>query len=255
MFVRYQLGKNRNISGVGGKNLKNENVRLIYEYKDLSTFGFSNSVFSFIKNFLMYRKIARAIFKLKPKILIAVAYPGINLLLCRYAKNLGIKTIYLLPPQIWAWGTFRKYFIKKWVDMVISVFPFEYQFYGLKKISTIFWQNPLFELLKDYKKKDSSRCIGLMPGSRLSEIKRNLPVVIELLKNLEDFKDFDFVLILHQDIPLQKRYGLIPEEFKNKIKIVSSDQYKTMCGCTLMITCSGTASLETWILGIPQIFF
>ncbi|MEO0189522.1 MAG: hypothetical protein ABIL18_00920 [candidate division WOR-3 bacterium] len=159
-FVKTQLSGNKSIFGVGGENLKNVNVKLIYNYKDLQTFGFVSGMLSTLRNFKMYQKIARAIFKIQPEIFIAVAYPGINLILCRYAKKLGIRVIYLLPPQIWAWGTFRKYFIKKWTDLIISIFPFECNFYKNRNINVIYWQNPLFEeyesighvIFLDYKK-------------------------------------------------------------------------------------------------------
>ncbi len=204
----------------------------------------------------MYRKIGRAIFKTKPAIFIAVAYPGINLLLCRYAKRLGIKVIYLLPPQIWAWGEFRKHFIKKWVDLVISVLPFEYRFYICQKIPTLYWKNPLFDELKKYKKNFPANCIGFMPGSRMSEIKRNMPVIIELIKKCEKLQKFEFIFIIHPDLAGTELLNkLIPKKCKNTIKIAIADRYEKMANCDLIITCSGTASLETMIMNVPQIFF
>ncbi len=204
----------------------------------------------------MYRKISRVIFKTKPDIFIAVAYPGINLLLCRYAKKINIRVIYLLPPQIWAWGYYRKYFIKKWVDLVISVFPFEYRFYISKNIKTIYWKNPLFDELKKYEKKNPSNCIGFMPGSRISEVKRNVPVIIELIKECRELQKFKFIFILHTDCAKMTLFNrLVPDRLRNKIKVIISDRYNIMINCNLIFTCSGTASLETAIMGIPQIFF
>ncbi len=241
---------------MGGENLKNINVNLVYDYKDLKTFGFTSGILSILKNYLMYRKISRTIFKKKPVVFIAVAYPGLNLLLCRYAKKMGIKVIYLMPPQIWAWGGFRKYFIKKWVDLVISVFPFEYRFYISKKIKTKYIENPLFDELKRYKKKNFSGYIGFMPGSRLSEMKRNIPVIVELIKNCEELQKFKFTFIIHPDLISSKILDkLITKQIQNKLRFAISDRYEEMCKCDLIITCSGTASLETAIIGIPQIFF
>ncbi|MEO0123755.1 MAG: hypothetical protein ABIL69_07105 [candidate division WOR-3 bacterium] len=256
LFVKYYLRHNKNIFAVGGENLRNTNVRLLYNYKNLKTFGFTSGILSFIKNYLMYRKIGRAIFKIKPDIFIPVAYPGVNLLLCRYAKRLGSRVIYILPPQIWAWGYYRKYFIKKWVDLVVSVFPFEYRFYISKNIETRYWKNPLFNELKKYKKKEPSNYIGFMPGSRISEIKRNIPVIVELIKNSKELENFKFMFIIHPDFAKTTLFNrLVPEKLKNKIKMVIAERYVEMAKCKLIFTCSGTASLETTIMDIPQIFF
>uniref|UniRef100_A0A7V0Z4Y6 Lipid-A-disaccharide synthase n=1 Tax=candidate division WOR-3 bacterium TaxID=2052148 RepID=A0A7V0Z4Y6_UNCW3 len=256
LFIKSHLKNHKNIFGVGGENLRNTNVNLVYDYKDLKTFGFTSGIISFIKNYLMYRKISRAIIKTRPVVFIAVAYPGLNLLLCRYAKKMGIRVVYLLPPQIWAWGGFRKYFIKKWVDLVISVFPFEYRFYISKKIKTVYMQNPLFDELKRYKKKNPSGCIGFMPGSRISEMKRNIPLILELINNCVELQNFKFTFIIHPDLASSKILDrLMTKGVQDKLRFVISDRYEEMCKCDLIITCSGTASLETAIIGIPQIFF
>lgn len=249
--------KNLKIFGVGGENLREAGISLIYDYKNLKTFGFSSGFFSALRNYKMYKKIARAVYKIRPKTFIAVSYPGINLLLCRYAKRLGIRVWYLLPPQVWAWGEFRRYFIKKWVDLVISIFPFEYYFYNFKNIRTIYWTNPLFGELVRYKRADYKKRIGFMPGSRISEIRRNLPVVIGIIRNLKllpQFKNFEFMIILHPDSLTFKIFDQLKNEF-SFVKLVFENHYQAMCDADFLVTCSGTASLETSIMGVSQIFF
>ncbi len=241
---------------VGGEQL-GALAKLVYDYNRLKTLGFAAGFISMIRNYQSFRKIARMIYKIKPTVFMPVAYPGINLLLCRYAKRVGARVIYLLPPQIWAWGEFRKYFIKRWVDLIISVFPFEYHFYNCKGYRVIYWQNPLFEELKRYKRTDYKKRIGFMPGSRVSEIKRNLPVIIEIIKEIaaapEGKSPVEYSIILHPDT-----LNYLPGELK---KINPSlfpghpDRYQVMRNCDLIITCSGTASLECAIMDIPQVFF
>ncbi len=243
--------KELEVFGIGGMYLKSAGVNLICDYRNLMSFGFSSGLSSLFSNYKMLKKIARVIYRIKPGTFVAVAYPGINLLLCRYAKKIGAKVIYLLPPQIWAWGKFRKYLIKKWVDLVISVFPFEYQFYNWEKIKVIYWQNPLFEELKRYQRNDYKKRIGFMPGSRLGEIKRNLPVIIEIIKNLKADRNIAYCLILHPDtFNHLNRMVQVPN-----LLTVTDNRYQVMKNCDLIITCSGTASLECAIMGIPQIFF
>lgn len=259
---------------MGGENIKKANNDLIYDYGSLKTFGFSSSIFSFVRNYKIYRKIVRVIHKIRPEIFIAVAYPGLNLLLCRYAKKIGAKVIYLLPPQIWVWGSFRKYFIKKWTDLVISIFPFEHQFYNNENIKVSYWQNPLFEELKKYKRTDYKKKIGLMPGSRKNEIKRNLPVMIEVIQNFErnsqeQFHNIEYFLILHPDslsceifhyLDNHHLFAILHSGEKIKrpnpnLITITQNRYQAMCDCDLLIICSGTASLEAAIMKIPQIFF
>lgn len=238
------------VYGVGGNKMRKSGVEVIMDYNNLMAFGFSSGVASVFKNYKIYKEIARQLYEMRPKTFIALAYPGMNLLLCRYAKKLGCAVYYFLPPQIWAWGECRKFFIKRWVDTVISVFPFEYEFYRKKGIETIYIENPLFEKLKKLKRVDVGRRIGFMPGSRQSEIDRNMPIMIEMMKRVTKEKlDMEFYFILYPESP-QQLYHSVPYA-----KIITKNRYQAMKNCDLLITSSGTASLEAAIMEIPQIFF
>jgi lipid-A-disaccharide synthase len=248
------------VFAIGGENMAASGADILLDYNRMMTFGFAGGVLSSLRNYSIYKKIARLIYKTRPKTFIGVAYPGLNILLCKYAKYLGCRVYYFLPPQIWAWGTFRKYFIKQWVDKVISVFPFEYEFYKKMGIDAIYLENPLFEGLKNYKRNDFEKRIGLMPGSRKNEIKRNLPVITELMKRIDQKRDdIEFVLILHSSLvgigcshPLLTSLKAL---FEDKAIIISENRYQTMKDCDLLIICSGTASLEAAAMKIPQVFF
>lgn len=258
------------IFAVGGKNLVESGADVLADYHRMTTLGFTSGFLTAYRNYTIYGKIARLMYRIRPKTFIGVAYPGLNILLCKYAKYLGCRVYYFLPPQIWAWGTFRKYFIKKWVDKVISVFPFEYEFYKKMGIDTIYFKNPLFEKLKNYKRNDFKKRIGLMPGSRKSEIKRNLPVMIELMRRIAQKRnDIEFVLILHSSLIGVGRSRLLFTSLhlasrldterkallQDKAIITSENRYQAMKNCDLLIACSGTASLEAAAMDIPQVFF
>ncbi|KPJ72544.1 hypothetical protein AMJ52_05935 [candidate division TA06 bacterium DG_78] len=253
---------NVEVYGVGGEEIKNSGAEVIETYRNLMTFGLSPGIFSVLRNWRLYRKIGKMIYRTNPKTFIAVAYPGLNLLLCRYARKLGCRIYYFLPPQIWAWGNFRKYFIRRWVDKIISVFPFEYEFYKKIGIETFYFENPLIEKLNQYKRTDFNKHIGFMPGSRTNQIKRNLPIMIELMKkiNKED-AGLKFVLILHPSELLLKNTWLITlfknleSSLKHRIKIIMTDRYQVMKNCDILVTSSGTASLEAAFMKIPQVFF
>jgi lipid-A-disaccharide synthase len=250
------------VYGVGGDAIKSSGGEVIINYHKLMTFGFATGLSSLSRNYRFYRYIGRSLYYVRPKTFIAVAYPGLNLLLCRYAKKLGCRVYYFIPPQIWAWGSFRKYFIKKWVYKVISVFPFEYQFYKKIGIDGIYSENPLIDYLKQYKRGDFEKRIGFMPGSRTNQVKRNLPIMIELMKKItREDTGVKFVLILHPGESLLKNTWLIAlfknlkSTLKHRLKISMTDRYQTMKNCDMLVTSSGTASLEAAFMNIPQVFF
>lgn len=272
------------IYGVGGEDMQNSGVEVVESYRGLMTFGFLAGIFSLVKNYKFYRKIVKKIYQIRPKTFIAIAYPGLNLLLCQYAKKLGCRVYYFLPPQIWAWGGYRKYFIKKWVDKVISVFPFEYEFYRKSGIGTDYFENPLVKEMKRYKRKDGRKRIGFMPGSRKNQIERNLPIIFELMRKIRHIRrNVEFGLILHTnslklienviarsplerttkqsqnkqititELAMTKEDGL--ESSTPSFKIIVDNRYQAMKNCNVLVTSSGTASLEAAIMKIPQIFF
>jgi len=249
---------NSKIFAIGSKNMANSGADILMDYNKLMTLGFTSGILASLRNYSIYKKIGRMMYKIRPKTFIGVAYPGMNLLLSKYAKNIGCTVYYFLPPQIWAWGTFRKYFIKQWVDIVISVFPFEYEFYRKIGINTVAMENPLFCALEKYKRRNFNKRIGFMPGSRKSEIKRNLPVIIELVKRIRQrINDIECSLILHPDsIPSSRDIvtGATSKSVPGMI-ITTENRYQVMKDCDLLIICSGTASLEATVMKIPQVFF
>jgi len=245
------------IYGVGGDGLQRSGVKIIEGYTDLQTFGFSAGLSSFLRNCRIYRQTARALYQIKPKVFIAVAYPGKNLLLCRYARKLGIRTYFFSPPQIWAWGEFRKYFIKRWVERAISFFPFEYNFYKSKDLRVEYFENPLLKGLKKYQRRNFKRRIGFMPGSRRSEIKRNLPIMIRVMERfIQKRTDVDFLLIADSQRSADFFRTLMAEKEKLiKAEIVVEERYQMMKDCEFLIVSSGTASFEALIMQVPQAFF
>ena len=132
----------------------------------------------------------------KPDLLILVDYPGFNLRLAKVAKNAGVKVLYFISPKIWAWNQSRIEVIKKYIDMMAVIFPFEVDFYKKWRVPVTFVGNPLLEIVKPKLTRETAcqvfnldpncKTIGIFPGSRKSEIKHLLPVMLaaaELLKS------------------------------------------------------------------------
>ncbi len=234
--------------GVGSNSAARAGVNILMGYEFMTVFGVQSFIRSVFQGIDVYRRIARLIYKERPGLFIGVAYPGINLLLCRYARKLGCRTFLFMPPQIWAWGNFRKFFIRKWVNKVITVFPFEYEYYKEKKIAVEYIVHPLLKELKNYKRCDNKKRIGFMPGSRHDQLARHMPVMEILMEKIHSQdQSYEFCLILHPDavLNIQTRAN----------KIINKNRYQTMKNCDIIITTSGTASLEAEFLSVPQVFF
>ena len=254
LFIRELKKKfpDARILGVGDGQMRDSGAEVVLEYTRLMSFGLKDSLLAVYRNYSAYRLIARWIYRLQPKTFVAVAYPGMNLLLCRYARKMGVRVFYLVPPQIWAWGTFRKYFIKKWVDAVVSVFPFEAEFYRGQGVETIERENPLVRELSAYKRNDHRKRIGFMPGSRPSHIKRNTQVVSEVMDLVRrSRKDIECCLIAYN----ATQAGELEKNVGGGICVVHENRYQMMKNCDLLVIGSGTASLEAALLGVSQVFF
>ena len=246
--AHFKKNPSRTIIGVGGQAMKNAGARLIMRHEKMMVFGLQNFFSSFFRSIDIYRRIGRMIYRQTPEMFIGIGYPGINLLLCRYARRLSCKTYLFMPPQIWAWGDFRKYFIRKWVDYSITVFPFEFRYYLRKHLNAEYIVHPLINILKKIARSDQKKRIGFMPGSRQSQLKRHLPVIDKLIHVMRGrHSEYEFCIILHPDTGLD-----IPTVAD---RILNENRYQAMKNCDLIITTSGTASLEAAFLGVPQIFF
>lgn len=237
--------------GVGGGDMRRSGVEIVSGYEQLSTFGLSDTLSSLASNYSCYQQIVRKLVGSKSRTFVAVAYPGLNMLLCRVAKQQGMKVYYMLPPQIWAWGGFRKAFLKRWVDVIISVFPFEADFYRLLGFETILLDNPLVGSLSAYTKKGRGKRIGFMPGSRRSHLLRNLSIVLDLAEFIHN-KRPDIKLCL---LAFDSGSAADIRNLQKTLPVFYEDRYQMMKDCDLLITSSGTASLEAAAMSIPQIFF
>jgi lipid-A-disaccharide synthase len=253
LFVKQLEGQfpNAKIFGVGDGNMQRSGVEIVMGYERLTAFGLSDSLSSVRSHYSCYRQIVRKLLDSNSRTFVAVAYPGLNMLLCRTAKRHGMRVYYMLPPQIWAWGRFRKNLLKRWVDVIISFFPFEADVYRRFGLETILLDNPLVSSLSTYKRERRHERIGFLPGSRRSQITRNLPVVLELARFIEARRpDIELCLLAfdaRSAADLRLRQSMLSVSYENR--------YQVMKDCDLLVVSSGTASLEAAAMRIPQIFF
>lgn len=243
-----------NIWGIGGPEMKESGVELKNDITELAVVGF----WEVIKNYGRIRKvfynILREIETKRPNAVILVDYPGFNLRLAKKIKTLDIPIVYYISPQVWAWGKGRIKQIRELVTKMIVIFPFEKELYEKENVPVEFVGHPIIDVLfervsrRDEFRKvlgvlTGERLIGILPGSREQEVKRHLPVFLKAAKKIKNAK---FVVGAASD--------KIKELIKNTpIPVLTGRTYDIMEASDLILTSSGTATLETACFSTPMI--
>lgn len=243
----------------GGDLMQQVGGTLIKHYKDLAFMGFIEVVMNLrtiAKNLTLCKK---DIDSYNPDVIIFIDYPGFNLRIAKWAKQKGYKTHYYISPQIWAWKENRIHDIKRDVDKMYVILPFEKTFYEDKHNYPVeFVGHPLIDAISDRQQVDEYEfraqhelndkpIIALLPGSRKQEIKKMLAVMLSIV---DDFKDYQFVIAgaPSQDYSFYK-------QFINDINVhfVSNKTHDLLSVSTAALVTSGTATLETALFKVPQV--
>lgn len=242
--------------GIGGDKMKEAGVELLLHYKDISFMGFLEVV----QNLSVIRRALKAceqdIALHQPDVFIPVDYPGFNLRMVKHAKRLGLKTCYYISPKLWAWRSSRVEIIKRFVDKVLLIFPFEESFYKKHNYrNAIYVGNPLLDELKDFQPTHDFRLrndltertiVALLPGSRKQEIAQCLP---SMLASTKSFTDVQFVIAGMK----HTRSFIESHALPANVKVVYDQTYDLLGHSTAAVVTSGTATLETALLNVPQV--
>ena len=236
----------------GDKMAKASCIAPVKHIKELAIMGFLDvvkNISSIKKNFAICKK---QIAEYEPDAVIFIDYPGFNLRIAPFVKSLGISTFYYISPKVWAWKKNRVFKIKKSIDILYSILPFETEFYNQFDYPIIYIGNPLMDAISDFKERNPTiekrdKTIAIIPGSRKQELSRMLPIMIEVA---DSFPNYNFVIAgapnfeenFYHSFFKKRKY---PIEFDNTYEILSSVE-------AAMVT-SGTASLETALFDVPQV--
>ena len=232
---------------------------LAKHYRETSFFGFMNV----LKNLGTIRKqfgeCQADIKAFQPDVLILIDYPGFNLKMAKWAKEAGIKVFYYIAPKAWAWKEHRVKQIKKYVDRLYIIFPFETEWFGKFGIESTFCGNPLSDDIEARRKGFISReefacknnldarpIIALVAGSRVNEIKENLPDMVALSKRIPEYQ-FIVTAVPWLDRSL---YDKLLEG--SEVRYLCDQTQQTLAVSDAAIVTSGTATLETALMGIPE---
>ena len=241
----------------GGDLMQQQGGTMVKHYRDLAFMGFAEVILN-LRTILGNIKFCKKdIQSWKPDAVILIDYPGFNLRIAEFVKGLGIKVYYYISPQIWAWKTGRVHKIKKFVDKMFVILPFEKEFYAKYDFEVDFVGHPLLDAMKDlpeinlekFKSEhvlDDRKVIALLPGSRKQEIKMKLPIMLSVVK---DFPDYQFVVA---GAPSQEE-SFYKEVAGKDLKIVFGKTYDLLRISEAALVTSGTATLETALLNIPEV--
>ena len=252
-----KLDRNASFRCWGGDLMNEQTNNLVRHHKDYSYMGFLEvflNLYSIIKNISFCKS---DILNYNPDIIIYIDFPGFNLRIAEWAKTHGFKNHYYISPQIWAWKESRIKLIKKVVDKMYVILPFEKEFYKERhKLDVSFVGHPLLdEIYKANNLKDSEleekivkeKTILLLPGSRDQEIKKLLPIMLSVVS---EFKDYKFIVGAAPSQKLSVYQNYVKER---NVEIVQNKTYGLLKNCTAAIVTSGTATLETALFKVPQI--
>ena len=209
------------------------------------------NIFNVRKNF---KVVKEAILREQPEIVIFIDYPGFNLRLSSWVKKLDIATVYYITPTVWAWHASRIKIIQKNIDLVIPILPFEKAFFGRHGVEALYCGNPVLEDILKFESRHEhvveKIAIALLPGSRKQEIAMMVPVMIELANQMygESFK-----MLKADNIEGEQYEKLLIANRANNIQLVGGQYYEILCSSKAAVVTSGTATLETALLGCPQI--
>lgn len=257
-----KIGKEIEFFGIGGEEMKKEGVEILFNVQELSIIGIVEVIPHLFKLYKMKKKIVLEAMRRKPLCAILIDSPDFNLRLAKELRKNNIPVIYFISPTVWAWREGRIKKIKKYVSLLLIIFPFEKEIYERAKVPYIFVGHPLKDKIKiNLERKDLKRSLGLnsglpvisiLPGSRKSEVKNHLPVLIDSLKELRKSLEFKAFLIKASGIP----DSLINDIVKDtEIEIIEKDRYKFMACSDIALASCGTSNIELLLLGVPFIAF
>ena len=258
-----KLNPNIEIEGVGGSNLAELDVKLFCDHSKMSAVGFNTKII--LTHIQLGQKVANYIKKeFKPDMVLMIDYGGFNLNLSKVLSNNGIKLYYYIPPQIWASRKWRIHTVKKHIDKVLTIFPFEKKMYDEYGINSEFVGHPLltqippkadkYTFFEENNIDKNKKLISIFPGSRVFEINNLLKLFLDSARLInEKEKNVQFVIAQAPTIKDDLIYPVIEQYQDLDIKVLKNKNYDLLAVSDALILASGTVALEAALYESPMI--
>jgi lipid-A-disaccharide synthase len=250
--------------GIGGKNMAEQGASLFYSVEDLAVVGIFEVISHIPRIRFIFRRIKKAIREQRPDAAVLIDSPDFNLRLAKHLKKSSVPVLYYISPTIWAWRKRRLKIIKRTVQKMLLIFPFEEKLYAQYGIPAAYVGHPLKERMKlSMTKEDFSRkyrldkgkkWITILPGSRKSEIKFHMPVLVVAIEKMAEEWNAQFILPLAENIK-QNDVSSFLHESSPDVRILNQEGYEAMAYSDIVLSSCGTANLETALLGTPLVAF
>jgi lipid-A-disaccharide synthase len=245
----------------GGDLMQEEGAEIVKHYRELAFMGFIEVIRNLptiLGNMGICKKDMIAF---NPDVVVFVDYPGFNIPMARFAKHHKFKTVYYISPQVWAWKEKRVKILRKVIDRMIVILPFEKAFYQKWNYETAYVGHPLIEIIDGFNEVNEKgkvkeelgiaqdkTVIALLPGSRIQEIKKKLPIMLEATKY---FKNQLFVVAQATSLS-DELINSYTASYPN-VKIIKGETYKILSIADAAVVTSGTATLETALFQVPEV--
>ncbi|HMR86750.1 MAG TPA: lipid-A-disaccharide synthase [Saprospiraceae bacterium] len=242
----------------GGDKMLAEGGNLVTHYRNMAFMGFLEVVKN-LRTILGFLKTCKKdILTYQPDVLVLIDYPGFNLRIAKWAKKQGIKVVYYITPQVWAWHKSRVYDLGKYTDKLLVILPFEADFFKKYGFDSVYVGHPLLDAIEKFKPNDdflsninkSKPIISLLPGSRKQEISVMLPIMLEAIQKSEMNVIIAGASAIEPDFYQQiiSKYS-----FSTTVHLIKDRTYDILSYADFALVSSGTATLETALFGVPQI--
>ncbi len=256
-----KLNPDIKISAMGSREMKRAGVDVFFDSAGIAVVGIIEVLKHWGEISRAMKRVKNKLENTRPDLLVLIDYPEFNLKMARHAKSLGIKVLFYISPQVWAWRPKRIHKIGRCIDHMAVLFKFETDYYEKAKIPVTFVGHPLVDKVKTSPRSESEkeclsipaehRLIGLFPGSRNSEISRLLPVMLETAKLMLS-QDPKLVFVLPVAATLDREVIAKQCSAANiDVKLSEDNFYDVISACDAIVSCSGTVTLEIALLGIP----
>jgi lipid-A-disaccharide synthase len=236
----------------GGDKMQAAGATLVKHYRELAFMGFVEVLLhlrTILRNIDFCKK---DIVAYKPDVLVLIDYPGFNMRIAEWAKKQGIKIVYYISPQVWAWKESRVHKLKRDVDKMLVILPFEKDFYKKWHYETDYVGHPLIQVVEEELKTPATKLsdkpvIALLPGSRAQEIKVKLPIMLQAVKH---YPDYQFIVAQAPSQPDVLYTNIIGNQ---NVLLAKGQTYNLLKQASAALVTSGTATLETALFGVPEV--
>lgn len=254
-----ELNPSFHFIGIGGPKLRNTEAEILFSAEALSLVGIPRPS-DIKKYFFIYRKIEELLKKRRVDLVLLVDFPGFNLKIASLAKSLGYPVLYYVAPQVWAWHRRRINIIKRCVDKLFVILPFEEEFFKSYGIEASYFGHPLLDIITVNLNKEmfceifrfspDKPIVSFFPGSREGEVERHLPLFLKVFEELKRRdRDIQGIMVKAPGI----RENSLWEEAKKRLLVIENNQYDVLKYSQAALLASGTITLEAALLGTPAV--